>query len=417
MAEFEDFLKRQESGFLDSSGEFTISTHKALEKLAQFQLPNPAYWILKVLQAAVCARASQISVSLDRWLIKLSFDIDEEFSPADVQRAFGSLEPGVSASAELLGAGLRAVGVNSERKFALKLLGKGGTDTLLWDGTDLALRHEASTGPARVELEVSSMPTSQWGRVTDVLKIGKPPEEKAVLQTRAHTIGATLSMDGLKMAEPPTSQDKPFCQALTCDYLEGDGDLRLPSWFFTKRASGLVAQEKAVVPQQVPLMWTLDYHYRLHHGANRFTPEPESENVLSTLSWVRYGVIVEMERLETKSIPFQFKFYACAQGCATDISGFRLRRDEHYEKLRNQVQIERLKALRDLSGLIGGAQELPGSSLSTFQALTTSLKYVPVMESLTYDAQTTVSKKLAALPRFRKALRKRILADARRFSR
>lgn len=52
-------------GKLDSSGSFSLDSKKALEKLSAFQLADPSWWVLKVVQAAVASRAPRIDIQLD----------------------------------------------------------------------------------------------------------------------------------------------------------------------------------------------------------------------------------------------------------------------------------------------------------------------------------------------------------------
>lgn len=59
----EDLIGRyQQGGQADSSGSFTLDPKKALERLAQFALPDPYYWILKVIQCLHLSGARDIRV-------------------------------------------------------------------------------------------------------------------------------------------------------------------------------------------------------------------------------------------------------------------------------------------------------------------------------------------------------------------
>ena len=47
---------------VESSGTFTVDPLRALEKLARFQLQSPYEYVLKLVQSAVAADASEISI-------------------------------------------------------------------------------------------------------------------------------------------------------------------------------------------------------------------------------------------------------------------------------------------------------------------------------------------------------------------
>ncbi len=59
----EDLLGRfRAEGETESSGAFTLDPRKAMERLAQFQLPSRYHWILKIIQAANLAKANNVSI-------------------------------------------------------------------------------------------------------------------------------------------------------------------------------------------------------------------------------------------------------------------------------------------------------------------------------------------------------------------
>ncbi len=60
----------------DSSGVFSLSPGKALEKLRDFRLPKEDYYILKLVQSAVAAGASRVEVTCTPTRVELSHDGD-----------------------------------------------------------------------------------------------------------------------------------------------------------------------------------------------------------------------------------------------------------------------------------------------------------------------------------------------------
>ncbi len=72
MAELLGTLKQE--GRVDSSGIFTMDIRKAIEKLAQFQLPQHYYYIPKMVQAAVAGGASFVQIKINESRVQIEFD-------------------------------------------------------------------------------------------------------------------------------------------------------------------------------------------------------------------------------------------------------------------------------------------------------------------------------------------------------
>lgn len=67
-SELENYLRREKNrGTNDSEGKFTLSSEKALAKLAEFQLPFAGAWAIKIIQAIVASGVeTEIRVKLKR---------------------------------------------------------------------------------------------------------------------------------------------------------------------------------------------------------------------------------------------------------------------------------------------------------------------------------------------------------------
>ena len=61
-------------GLFLEEGEFRIAADKALEKLSRFALPGPGLWVVKMLQAAVCAGAPSIEFIFERRRVTVKFE-------------------------------------------------------------------------------------------------------------------------------------------------------------------------------------------------------------------------------------------------------------------------------------------------------------------------------------------------------
>ena len=73
-------------------GKFTLNPSKAREKLRQFQLADPSFYILKLVQAATASRAGSIDVKLGRFTVELSFLPQEPGELLDLTRVFAVLD-------------------------------------------------------------------------------------------------------------------------------------------------------------------------------------------------------------------------------------------------------------------------------------------------------------------------------------
>lgn len=72
MADLLGTLKQE--GKVDSSGIFTMDLRKAIEKLAQFQLPQHYFYIPKMVQAAVAGGATWVQVKINESRVLIEFD-------------------------------------------------------------------------------------------------------------------------------------------------------------------------------------------------------------------------------------------------------------------------------------------------------------------------------------------------------
>lgn len=74
----QEFLAQEGAiGKRESSGTFTLDLGRAVEKLRRYQLQEPGFYLLKVLQSAVLAGARRVEVQVRRWDVKVDFTISE----------------------------------------------------------------------------------------------------------------------------------------------------------------------------------------------------------------------------------------------------------------------------------------------------------------------------------------------------
>ena len=131
MSELDRYLDSQfGEATLDSSGYFTVDRQKALEKLAQFQLPSEHHWALKVVQAAVAFGAPglevKLSLSTSEFLFAYGCALEE------LEEAFYHPEPGPSRALNHLKSALWSVGYGGLRPFQYCPANSG--QSLVWTG-------------------------------------------------------------------------------------------------------------------------------------------------------------------------------------------------------------------------------------------------------------------------------------------
>ncbi|MBI3927505.1 MAG: hypothetical protein HY319_18345 [Armatimonadetes bacterium] len=78
ISNLDEFLEiERRRGELQSSGTFTLSLERALEKLRHYQLAHPAFYILKLIQSAIAAGARRVDVRLRRDGARVDFGLTE----------------------------------------------------------------------------------------------------------------------------------------------------------------------------------------------------------------------------------------------------------------------------------------------------------------------------------------------------
>lgn len=105
-------------GEVESSGCFTVSMERAVDKLRAFRLPRKAYYVLKLIQAAVAARAEAVHVKINRTTVQVRFGLDEPLPIEELLPAMAVAEVGLEGAMGHLITGLRAaLGVNYRSLF------------------------------------------------------------------------------------------------------------------------------------------------------------------------------------------------------------------------------------------------------------------------------------------------------------
>ena len=151
-SELEKFLLEQVGeGQHDSAGKFTLARGKALEKLANFQLPRETAWVSKLVQAAVAGGSSGIAVRQTPTDTFFVFEPPAGWTLTSVEEAFYDPEVCPERALDHFKRGLWPVSIRDMRPFRLVL--PGSTEALFWTGEEFQ-RRKAET-PKYLELTVS----------------------------------------------------------------------------------------------------------------------------------------------------------------------------------------------------------------------------------------------------------------------
>lgn len=126
-----EFLAEQTGGVRDSSGEFTLNSAKALEKLGRHQLGDPSLWAVKLAQAGVASGASRLAFKLDYSRTTVTFFGTPELDASELARVLLSGELPADGWKRHLIVGLRSFYGQSPLRLSWS---DGGGRKVVWEG-------------------------------------------------------------------------------------------------------------------------------------------------------------------------------------------------------------------------------------------------------------------------------------------
>ncbi|MFN8611291.1 MAG: hypothetical protein U0931_27350 [Vulcanimicrobiota bacterium] len=344
----ENYLERElGEARQDSSGAFTLSPTEALRKLAGFQLPDKQSWACKVVQAAVAAGATGISLRLleREAVFSLSGPIAWEIEA--VEQALLSPEPGPLRCLWHLKQGLWSVGLHEGRPFWLQ--GAGWPQSLLWDGQ--ALSRQDCPLAQKTVLWVSHARHDQPKGLAYYLGSGFSSHNADLLKemlARCFVCPVPLDVDALRI---DALQNCPGQGNSAQSYLLQVGFSQSGSWFLgvpahTSRPPG--KQDSAQdpfksgyqPPANLPELASLIILLAAHLGRGRGKDSYQVSLNPCSLYWVLDGVVVERQALPFTERACSFGLIASAEGLSLDVSGFRLRQTPELEERINGLLLE-----------------------------------------------------------------------------
>lgn len=357
----------QREGELDSKSSFTISEQGALLKLAQYQLPSPQAWVLKVIQAAVAAGADEeIRVHQLRDRTELSFTLRQPWSLPGLKRAFTNPEPAAEPGLAQLCQALWSAGLAQRR--AIRLEFQGSPEVMIWDGSELSFLTRRSGAQGAYLLCVSheqkKVEGSSWlAKSTRASRTNA--DVRTLLRQQAFCCPVRLWLDSyqiqcaLALPGEPLELHLPVALHLLdlatppLDFSRSHMEEPKPSEISPRQLIVPVLRKvKALEPTSGLGLLSLHYQCPL-----KGSPEPIERP--SLCYWVQHGVVVQTDRL-TEPHRLSLSYFLCADDLDCDVSGFQLLQSPEY--------VRRTKLLWE--ALRSSVESLPVPDLTPWRIIT-----------------------------------------------
>lgn len=352
------FLQTQlEQASHESSGRFTLDTNLALEKFIDSQFERPSIWILKVVQAAVALRASQIEVRQDRraTAFHMIFVDLPLCSLKDFESGFGELGESASPPFNFLKRALWEVGLRQKRPFVL--IFPESTQALVWSGKKLTL--ESCPISSKLELIVGHP------------EAGPCRDEEREARERAYVCPVPLSWNGNRLDRLENSPTH-GCEALRCILAIGgvEGTTTLPRLSVPRGTL-----EKQKLPPACPIQPEIHYlniesdsvraYYSLSfelenlwEGPSRLV-KPRLASRPSLLVWCHSGVVLECEELEDWREPaLTCALFVSAEGLPLDATGQKIQRQDDWRERKDIFSKAWIRQTNRLQVSLDRAREL-----------------------------------------------------------
>ena len=200
----------QEIGQLDSQGVFTLSGKRAAGKLARHLLGEPTDWILKVVQAACHAQASELRLTQTHKATHISFTVPFALDTRAFEMSLTQAQPASQPGLEDLTMGLRAVALSQERNWVARLRTGESTHWVLVSDGEVSVEAGGSEPSAdRTELLIGvAFPPGQVGKVGGLVRFGAAIQnEHEVLHARVRACPIPLFLDGKRLDDLARSDD------------------------------------------------------------------------------------------------------------------------------------------------------------------------------------------------------------------
>ena len=329
----------REEGARDSSGAFTVDLSRAAEKMRSFQLPNPHFYCLKWLQAAVLAQAARFIWRSDR--SQVSVNIPGMALPLERLSALPSLlfESGVTAAERHMAAGLNGVIQTKARSLTLSSWdGQQGRRVVWSSGRCQVTSYDLPGEPATTSLLLERTPADKWAEFWYAANhhwvghsLGKPnarDREQKILHQRGAYADLRLDIQGyppdydLLYYEPPSllaRANRLLGTPLTPAHMPFVREL----WYPSSNTTGFM-----------PLSRAKSYHAQVPQRGERchtYLGIPNKPHPYSELHIVRDGILLD----PLKIFPDRrgAVFVCCGSTLNTDLTGLQIIQDQAFQEL------------------------------------------------------------------------------------
>ena len=347
------FLEQEstKAGVFDSHGEFSVSLEDAMDKMLKHRYPEPECFVLRLLQSAAVVGAKEALVIVGRDLDYLvSFTVDEPGRYASLpvilegltrsahsRCAEGYLLEGIQAAMSLSGSGFEWSQLRGERK-----------DILSWtaESSEVSRTFKAHAPPNETKFRLLGFrqrirKTHFFARVFDflsnswLLEIGnlRPrlaafPVNLRLYQTGNPYDGLIQNIDLSHLKEEPNLANAPS-DLLTLVKL-GPKKVIDIGILVARVTENQIVIDEAGEPVQ---SGSLQSRFRAS-CVIRWMPRMD----MCRLHWVEAGVILETETLKVDG--FGHEAWVSVHGLKTDLSGFKVvRNDQYHERVKEVKQL------------------------------------------------------------------------------
>lgn len=310
-----EFLADQAGGLKDSSGEFTLNSAKALEKLGRHQLADPALWAVKLAQSGVALEASRLAFKLDYSRTTVTFFGTPELDASELARMLLSGELPAEGWKRHLVVGLRAF--YGQNPLRLSWSDSGGR-RVVWEGEQVEVVPCASLAEGAtlvVVAELHPFPRSIF-RLNYALR--QTMAEHQALSDRLQLCHIPITLDGRLISQQFPPYPRPavskFTQAalrrrhVALTLAQGHLPLAMPEVSSSKmdlRASSVPAP-RLNPPLRVGAVMVLR------------PPVPESR-----CFFVKDGALLDPVMLDFYNTHWKLDLYLDADDLGTDLSEFK----------------------------------------------------------------------------------------------
>lgn len=361
-SELELFLQTQQSeGVSESSGEFTIARDKALQKLAEFQLPFEGAWAVKVFQSLIAMGLEQpLSVQLTSRVAIFRCKLPEQLTSRQLEDAYFNPEPSKHRELKHLTSALWAVGVNKKRGFQLSLPGE--PVTLFWNGSSMSHVEQEVNSDFLLSVTHTAI-TTNW-MMTPLAAAKANANTTKALSEYCYSSPVPLSVDGRRidgLHHCPGHGWSGHTYPLTLFFADGDlPQIDWPSGTFDtlddtktkyiKDGCGLEGLTRKTL-QSIPVT-------KRSGLASFITASTDDRDATwkivprrSKCYWIQDGAVVQSEFFSDQESGVNVGCYISAEDLSNDLTGFYL--SNSLERTRRKVEAARLvqKPIRTMSSV------------------------------------------------------------------